>query len=179
MSHVLAVLEQRDGALRKVSYEVVTGARRLADALGGSVDALILASGNVKGAEQVGRYGADKVITLTNPAFGMYAPEGSARTIAERIGQPPGARHYLVRHLAQRAVSLLEHREDVAHRTLASSRSRRTSSGTAAAPSPTIFPSLRSAGGVRARISSAPGTNAVGFTSSGFFFAAMIPLSAG
>src|SRR5207247_5154387 len=37
---VLAVLEQRDGALRKVSHEVVTGARRLGDALGGTVDAL-------------------------------------------------------------------------------------------------------------------------------------------
>ena len=85
MSHVLAVLEQRDGALRKVSYEVVTGARRLADALGGRVDALILASGAVKGTEQVGRYGADNVITLTNPAFALYAPEGYARTVAERI----------------------------------------------------------------------------------------------
>ena len=84
MSHVLAVLEQRDGALRKVSHEVVTGARRLADALGGNVDVLILASGAVKGAEQVGRFGADKVITLTNAAFGTYAPEGYARAIAQR-----------------------------------------------------------------------------------------------
>jgi len=84
VSHVLAVLEQRDGALRKVSHEVVTGARRLADALGGNVDALILASGAVKGAEQVGRFGADKVITLANAAFGTYAPEGYARAIAER-----------------------------------------------------------------------------------------------
>ncbi len=81
---VLAVLEQRDGALRKVSHEVVTGARRLADALGGSVDALLLAAGGVKGADQLGRFGADKVITLTNAAFGMYAPEGYARVIAER-----------------------------------------------------------------------------------------------
>ena len=84
MSHVLAVLEQRDGALRRVSHEVVTGARRLADALGGNVDVLILASGAVKGAEQVGRFGADKVITLTNAAFGTYAPEGYARAIAQR-----------------------------------------------------------------------------------------------
>ena len=45
MSHVLAVLEQRDGALRKVSHEVVTGARRLADALGGEVHALVLGAG--------------------------------------------------------------------------------------------------------------------------------------
>jgi electron transfer flavoprotein alpha subunit len=84
VSHVLAVVEQRDGALRKVSHEVVTGARRLADALGGNVDALILAAGAVRGADQLGRFGADKVITLTNPAFGMYAPEGYARAIAER-----------------------------------------------------------------------------------------------
>jgi electron transfer flavoprotein alpha subunit len=85
VSHVLAVLEQRDGALRKVSHEVVTGARRLADALGGSVDALVLAAGAVQGAEQVGRFGADKVITLTNAAFGPYAPEGYARATAERV----------------------------------------------------------------------------------------------
>ncbi len=85
MSNVLAVLEQRDGALRKVSHEVVTGARRLADALGGSVDALVLAAGAVQGTEQVGRFGADKVITLTNAAFGLYAPEGYARAIAERV----------------------------------------------------------------------------------------------
>jgi len=84
VSHVLAVLEQRDGGLRKVSYEVVTGARRLADALGGGVDALIVASGAVKGTEQVGRFGADKVINLANAAFGTYAPEGYARAIAER-----------------------------------------------------------------------------------------------
>lgn len=85
MSDVLAVLEQRDGALRKVSHEVVTGARRLADALGGSLDALVLAAGAVQGAEQAGRFGADKVITLTNAAFGLYAPEGYARAIAERV----------------------------------------------------------------------------------------------
>jgi electron transfer flavoprotein alpha subunit len=86
VSHVLAVLEQRDGSLRKVSHEVVTGARRLADALGGNVDALIIAGGAVRGADQLGRFGADKVITLTGPAFGMYAPEGSTRAIAERAG---------------------------------------------------------------------------------------------
>ncbi len=84
MTNVLAVLEQRDGALRKVSQEVVTGARRLADALGGSVDALVLAGGPVAGVEQLGAFGADKVISATNPTFGGYAPEGYAQVIAER-----------------------------------------------------------------------------------------------
>ena len=87
MSTVLAVLEQRDGAIRKVSHEVVTGARRLADALGGgaNVDALVLAAGPVRGTDQLGGFGADKVITLTNAGFGMYAPEGYARAIADRV----------------------------------------------------------------------------------------------
>ncbi len=87
MSNVLAVLEQRDGALRKVSHEVVTGARRLADALGGGVgvDALVLAAGPVRGVDQLGGFGADRVVTLTNPAFGSYAPEGYARVIADRV----------------------------------------------------------------------------------------------
>jgi len=87
VSNVLAVLEQRDGAIRKVSSEVVTGARRLADALGGgtSVDALILATGPVQGADQLGGFGADRVVTLTNAAFGRYAPEGYARAIADGV----------------------------------------------------------------------------------------------
>ena len=86
MSDVLAVLEQRDGALRKVSHEVVTGGRRLADALGSAtVNALVVAAGTVRGTDAVGGFGADKVITLTNPAFGSYAPEGYARAIVDWV----------------------------------------------------------------------------------------------
>ena len=84
MSHVLAVLEQRDGSLRKVSHEVVTGARRLADALGGEVHALVLAAGAVQGTDASGRYGADKVITATHAGFAQYAAEGFTRAVAER-----------------------------------------------------------------------------------------------
>jgi electron transfer flavoprotein alpha subunit len=84
VSVVLAVVEQRDGALRKVSHEVVTGARRLADALGGRVDALVLGAGAVAGSDQLGSFGADAVITATHPALGRYAPEGYAQVIAAR-----------------------------------------------------------------------------------------------
>ena len=79
MTTVLAVLEQRDGVLRKISHEVVTGAQRL----GGRVEALLCAAGAVRGADQLGRFGADKVVTLTNSAFGKYSPEGCAQAIAE------------------------------------------------------------------------------------------------
>src|SRR5216110_2080891 len=81
MSTTLAVLEQRDGALRKISYEVVTAAQRL----GGTVEAVVCGTGAVQGTDQVGRFGADKVVTLTNPSFAKYDPEGCAQVLAERI----------------------------------------------------------------------------------------------
>jgi len=80
MSVILAVCEHRDGILRKISHEVVTGARRIGEA----VEAVVCAAGPVQGADQLGRFGADKVVTLTNAAFARYAPEGYAQAIAER-----------------------------------------------------------------------------------------------
>jgi len=84
VSHVLAVLEQRVGALRKVSFEAITGARRLADAMGGEVHALVIGAGPVTGTDGAGRFGADKVITATGAGFARYAPEGCATVVAER-----------------------------------------------------------------------------------------------
>jgi len=66
-SRILAVMEQRDGALRKVSHEVLAAARRLADADGGTVDALVL--------------GADRVLSATHPDFRLYQPDGFAATV--------------------------------------------------------------------------------------------------
>jgi len=79
----LAVLEQRDGVLRKISHEVVTAAQRL----GGGVEAVVCAAGAVQGADQAGKYGADKIVTLTNPAFAKYAPEACAQALADRAKQ--------------------------------------------------------------------------------------------
>jgi len=81
VSAILAVCEQRDGVLRKVSHEVVTGAHRL----GGTVEAVLCAAGPVAGTDQLGKFGADKVVTLTNAGFAKYAPEGNAQAIAERV----------------------------------------------------------------------------------------------
>ena len=79
----LAVLEQRDGVLRKISHEVVTAAQRL----GGGVEAVVCAAGVVQGADQAAKFGADKIVTLTNSAFATYAPEACAQALAERARQ--------------------------------------------------------------------------------------------
>jgi electron transfer flavoprotein alpha subunit len=80
-SRILAVMEQRDGALRKVSHEVLAAARRLADGDGGTVDALVLGAGPVAGADALGRFGADRVLTATHPDFRLYQPDGYAATV--------------------------------------------------------------------------------------------------
>ncbi len=82
MPTILAVTEQRQGALRKVSLEAVAAARMIADSLGATVDALILASGPVDGAAGLGVAGADRVLTATHDGFGLYNPDGYAATIA-------------------------------------------------------------------------------------------------
>ena len=81
-SRILAVMEQRDGALRKVSREVVAAARRLADGSGGTVDALVLAADPVADADSLGRFGADRVLAATHPDFRLYQPDGFAATIS-------------------------------------------------------------------------------------------------
>jgi len=87
---VLAVLEQRDGALRKVSHEVLAAARGLADQSGGSVDAVVLGAGAVAGMDQLGGFGADQVLHATHADFALYSPDGAAATIAS-IGAGYGA----------------------------------------------------------------------------------------
>jgi len=81
MAAILAVMEQRDGALRKVSYETVTAARLLADTMGATVDALVVGAGAVTGVEQLAIYGADRVLTADHASFGLYQPDGYAATV--------------------------------------------------------------------------------------------------
>ena len=69
MTAILAITEQRDGALRKVSHEVVAAARQLAG--GGTVDALVFGTAAVSGAESLA---ANRVLAAENQDFGRYNP---------------------------------------------------------------------------------------------------------
>ncbi|PYO87982.1 MAG: electron transfer flavoprotein subunit alpha, partial [Gemmatimonadetes bacterium] len=40
-----------------------------------------------QGVDRVAKFGADKIVTLTNPAFARYAPEAFAQALAERAKQ--------------------------------------------------------------------------------------------
>jgi electron transfer flavoprotein alpha subunit len=86
MANILAFAESRNGELRKVALEAVTAARKLADATGGEVHALLVgAPGIAAKAEQLAKYGADVVLVSEADAFAKYNPEAVAALAAERV----------------------------------------------------------------------------------------------
>jgi electron transfer flavoprotein alpha subunit len=77
MPCIFAFVETRDGEVRKVSQEVVTAARRLADGIGGEVCAVALGGAGIRGgAADLGRFGADEVFVGESEALARYSPEG-------------------------------------------------------------------------------------------------------
>ncbi len=81
-NHILAFAEERDGKLRRASLEVMTAARKAADALGGEVHAVVIGGDGAALGAELGRYGADKVLAGKSPAEN-YAPEAFARAVAD------------------------------------------------------------------------------------------------
>jgi electron transfer flavoprotein alpha subunit len=79
---VLVFAEQRGGALKKVSFEMVSTGRKLADAAGGEC-AAVLVGDNVSGiAAELGKYGADKVYVVEDPKLKDYVPDLYAQAVA-------------------------------------------------------------------------------------------------
>lgn len=82
MATILAVLEQRDGNLRKGAVELLAAARQLADQCGATVDALVCAAGDVAGLDALGAAGADRVLVANHSDFATYCPDGIVATVA-------------------------------------------------------------------------------------------------
>lgn len=86
MALILAILEQRDGALRKGAAELLAAARQLADADGGTVDAIVFGAGDVSGIDGLGAMGADRVLTATHAGCAQYCPDAIVATVASVAG---------------------------------------------------------------------------------------------
>ena len=81
MTAILAILEQRNGSLRKGAAELLAAARRVADQGGATVDALVCGHGPVSGLEGLGAAGADRVLLATHADFANYCPDGVVATV--------------------------------------------------------------------------------------------------
>lgn len=88
MATLFAFAETRENLPRKVAFEAVSAARQAADASGGGeVHALLVGGpGLAAAADQLGRYGADRVVVVEHDALVRYNPEVYAATAAQRLG---------------------------------------------------------------------------------------------
>ena len=78
---VMIIAEQREGDIRKISYELVSEGRRLADSLGQELTAILPGSNIKDKAAQLGNYGADKVLVADDPRLEKYNTDAVSEMI--------------------------------------------------------------------------------------------------
>lgn len=78
---VLAVPDREDGTLSSHDRDLLGGARRLADAGGGAVVALLFGAAG----PELATAGADRVLAFAGPEYQGYAPEARAAAVAAAI----------------------------------------------------------------------------------------------
>jgi electron transfer flavoprotein alpha subunit len=75
--------ELKDGTYRRVAYEMVSKARTLADERGCDVAVAVFGHDIADPQQQLGAYGADRVLVLDDAALEAYAPDAYASACAE------------------------------------------------------------------------------------------------
>jgi electron transfer flavoprotein alpha subunit len=83
MGVLLTFAEARDGKLRRVSLEVVSEARRLAETMGASVESVLIGASGDDAVAELAAYGADRVHVFGDAAFATYATEAYVRALAQ------------------------------------------------------------------------------------------------
>lgn len=82
---VMAIAEQREGEIRKISYEMVSEGRRLADALGQELIAVLIGSNIKEKASTLSHYGADKVLVADDSRLGAYTTDAYVSVINQLV----------------------------------------------------------------------------------------------
>jgi electron transfer flavoprotein alpha subunit len=82
---VMVIAEQRDGEIRKVSYEVVSEGKRLADKMGWKVTAVLLGLNIKDKSAKLGHYGADRVIVADDAKLAAYTTDAYVAAIADIV----------------------------------------------------------------------------------------------
>ena len=106
---ILVVVNQEGGRVRRVAYEMLSLAQKLAP---GQVTALTFGEGAEDTREGLARYGADKVVFLSAPAYHRYSSDGFAKAVEKVVeAVNPGALLFAAtawgRDLAPRVAGLI------------------------------------------------------------------------
>ena len=79
------IAEQRGGTLRKISFELVSEGRRLADQSGQPLAAVVLGHQITEEAKKLAAYGADTIYVADAPELKAYTPESYTAVLSELI----------------------------------------------------------------------------------------------
>jgi len=80
---VWTIAEQRDGEIRKITFEMISEGRRIADALGQDLTVVLLGSNIKDKAADFGQYGADKVLVADDARLEPYTTDAYVAVISE------------------------------------------------------------------------------------------------
>lgn len=84
-NNILIIAEEREGHLRKVSFELVTVAKEMAKGLGGAIEAAVIGANTASAAEAMAKSGVSHVYLADDPALESFAPELYAAVLADLI----------------------------------------------------------------------------------------------
>jgi electron transfer flavoprotein alpha subunit len=82
---ILAFAEQRDKSFKKAAFEVVSEARRLAEAMSTDFAAITVGSGVESMASELSQYGAAKVYAVDHADLQQYSTEGYTQAVEEIV----------------------------------------------------------------------------------------------
>lgn len=83
---IWALVEHRDGQIRKITFEVISEGRRLADQSGQELVAVYLGNSlDDSTLEALGKYGADKVLCVSDPVLEPYTTDAYVEVLERLI----------------------------------------------------------------------------------------------
>jgi len=77
------IAEQRNGDMRKISFELVSEGRRIADKIGQPLTAVLLGSHIKEKASELGKYGADNVIVVDDDRLATYTTDAYVSVVSQ------------------------------------------------------------------------------------------------
>lgn len=83
---ILAVLEQRDGQLKKVSYEVVSLANSLANQLGYESESVVIGN-EISNLSELKNYTSNRVVHFKNPELNLFSSSAYSKIISDYINE--------------------------------------------------------------------------------------------
>jgi electron transfer flavoprotein alpha subunit len=85
MNKILVFTEQREGDIRKITYENLTLARKLSNETGSPIVSVIIGHDIGTLAEKIANYGVSEIITCQDESLSLYQPEAYTKIMADIV----------------------------------------------------------------------------------------------